>query len=47
MGKVKEWAIEMEEDARSMSREEWCEKHGESMIEWYNKFNSAEHNPDE
>ncbi len=28
MGRVKDWIIGMEEDAMSMSRESWAEKHG-------------------
>lgn len=40
MSKVSDWLIEMEEDATVMSREEWTSKHGESVIEVYNKINS-------
>jgi hypothetical protein len=45
MGKVKAWLMDMEEDAMSMTREEWCEKHGESLIEVYNEARQkfAEH----
>ena len=38
MGKVKDWVIEMEQDALDMSREEWTNKHGESAVEVYNKI---------
>ena len=38
MGKVKDWLIEMEEDALCMTREEWTAKHGESCIDIYNKL---------
>jgi len=38
MGKVKDWVIEMEQDALDMSREEWTDKHGESAVEVYNKI---------
>ena len=37
MGKVKSWVMDMEEDAIDMTREAWCEKHGESLIEVYNE----------
>ena len=37
MGKVKAWLMDMEEDAMSMTQEEWCDKHGESLIEVYNE----------
>ena len=37
MGKVKAWLMDMEEDAMSMTREAWCDKHGESLIEVYNE----------
>ena len=40
MGKVKAWLMDMEEDAMSMTREEWCDKHGESLIEVYNEGQS-------
>lgn len=36
-GKIKEWIMDMEEDAMSMSQEEWCAKHGESVIEVYHE----------
>ena len=35
MGKVKAWVMDMEEDAIDMTVEEWCEKHGESLIDIY------------
>ena len=37
MGKVKAWIMDMEEDAVDMSVEEWCAKHGESVIEVYHE----------
>jgi hypothetical protein len=37
MGKVKSWIMDMEEDAVDMSVEEWCAKHGESLIEVYHE----------
>jgi hypothetical protein len=45
MGKVKAWLMDMEEDAMSMTREEWCDRHGESLIEVYNEARQkfAEH----
>ena len=45
MGKVKAWLMDMEEDAMSMTREKWCEKHGEGLIEVYNEARQkfAEH----
>ena len=36
MGKVKDWLIEMEDDAMCMTRDEWVDKHGESVIDVYN-----------
>ena len=39
MGKVKDWLIEMQEDAVCMTREEWVDKHGESVIDVYNDLN--------
>jgi len=38
MGKVKDWVIEMEQDALYLTREEWTDKHGESAVEVYNKI---------
>ena len=38
MGKIKDWLIEMEEDATTMTRDEWVDKHGESVIDVYNDF---------
>jgi len=37
MGKVKAWLMDMEEDAIDMTVEEWCEKHGESLIDVYHE----------
>mgnify|MGYP006908213074 CR=1 FL=1 len=33
MGRVKDWIIEMEEDALCMTQEEWCSKYGSDLIE--------------
>ena len=41
MGRVKDWMIEMQEDAAEMSRDEWMEKHGESAVEVYNDVERA------
>lgn len=38
MGKIKDWLIEMKEDATTMTRDEWVDKHGESVIDVYNDF---------
>ena len=35
MGRVKDWMIEMQEDAVDMSRDEWMTKHGETVVEVY------------
>ena len=35
MGRVKDWLIEMQEDAAEMSRDEWMTKHGETVVEVY------------
>jgi hypothetical protein len=35
MGRVKDWLIEMEQDAVDMSRDEWMTKHGETVVEVY------------
>ena len=32
MGKVKDWVIEMEEDASYMTRQEFIDKHGETVV---------------
>ena len=34
MGKVKDWVIEMEEDASYMTRQEFMDKHGETVVEY-------------
>ena len=41
MGRVKDWMIEMQEDAVDMSRDEWMTKHGESVIEVYDDVHRA------
>ena len=38
MGKVSDWLIEMEEDASYMTRQEFIDKHGESVIDIYDKY---------
>ena len=43
MGKVKDWLIEMEQDAECMSREEWMTKHGETVVDVYDEFKRREH----
>ena len=44
MGKVKDWVIEMEEDATTLTRDEWVEKHGETVIEFYDDFKRRQDN---
>lgn len=39
MGKVKEWLMGMEEDAMTMDRDAWIEKHGESNVHIYDRVN--------
>ena len=38
MGKVKDWVIEMEDDASYMTRKEFMDKHGETVAEMYDKL---------
>ena len=38
MGKVKDWVIEMEEDASYMTRQEFMDKHGETVVEYYDEL---------
>ena len=38
MGKVKDWGIEMEEDASCMTRQEFIDKHGETVAEMYDEL---------
>ena len=38
MGKVKDWLIEMEEDASYMTRQEFMDKHGETVVEYYDEL---------
>tara|TARA_R100001440_G_scaffold24942_6_gene40484 strand:+ start:228 stop:398 length:171 start_codon:yes stop_codon:yes gene_type:complete len=38
MGKVSDWLIEMEEDASYMTRQEFTDKHGETVAEMYDKL---------
>jgi len=35
MGRVKDWLIEMEEDALEMTEKEWCAKYGADLIKVY------------
>ena len=37
MGKVKAWLMDMEEDAMSMNRGSWIEKHGLSNVSVYDE----------
>ena len=41
MGRVKDWLIEMQEDAAEMSRDEWMTKHGETVVEVYDDVHRA------
>ncbi len=41
MGRVKDWLIEMEQDAECMSRDEWMTKHGETVVEVYDDVHRA------
>ena len=38
MGKVNDWMIEMEEDASYMTRQEFMNKHGETVAEVYDEL---------
>lgn len=38
MGKVKDWVIEMEEDASYMTRQQFMDKHGETVVEYYDEL---------
>ena len=38
MGKVSDWLIEMEEDASYMTRQEFMDKHGETVVEYYDEL---------
>ena len=38
MGKVKDWVIEMEDDASYMTRQEFMDKHGETVVEYYDEL---------
>ena len=38
MGKVSDWLIEMEEDASYMTRQEFIDKHGETVSEMYDEL---------
>jgi hypothetical protein len=41
MGKVKDWLIEMEENALDMTREEWISNYGADLIKIYEDVNNA------
>ena len=42
MGKVKDWLMDMEEDASWMSINEWLDKHGRSNQEVYETINGEQ-----
>ena len=42
MGKVKDWLMDMEEDASWMSINEWLDKHGRSNEEVYETINGEQ-----
>ncbi len=37
MSRIKDWLMDMQEDASEMTRSEWIEVHGESNIEIYDE----------
>jgi len=41
MGRVKDWLIEMEENALDMTREEWISNYGADLIKIYEDVNNA------
>jgi hypothetical protein len=41
MGRVKDWLIEMEENALDMTREEWIQNYGADLIKIYEDVNNA------
>lgn len=41
MGRVKDWLIEMEENALDMTREEWVSNYGADLIKIYEDVNNA------
>jgi hypothetical protein len=41
MERVKDWLIEMEEDALDMTREEWISNYGADLIKIYEDVNNA------
>ena len=38
MGKIKDWIMIMEQDATTMDRGEWVEKHGSTHMDTYDKI---------
>jgi hypothetical protein len=38
MGKVSDWMIEMEDDASYMTRQQFMDKHGETVVEYYDEL---------
>jgi len=41
MGRVKDWLIEMEENAIDMTREEWTQNYGVDYVKIYEEVNDA------
>lgn len=41
MGRVKDWLIEMEENALDMTREEWISNYGVDYVKIYEEVNDA------
>lgn len=41
MGRVKDWVIEMEENAIDMTREEWIQNYGVDYVKIYEEVNDA------
>ena len=42
MGKVKQWLMEMEEDAVDMTRDEFIDRHGEYQVDVWDTVNSVD-----
>ena len=40
MGKIKDWVIQMEEDASELTRSEWIKVHGEENVAIYDHEHS-------
>ncbi len=45
MGKMKEWLIQMQEDASELTRSQWIEVHGASNV-WVYDYEQGEADPD-